>query len=85
MALGGDGTVAESLYIPLRGVWRADVQENRSDALLMAAMMAMCVGVFLLFVLVPALGLAPGIAVAVAAGAAMVYAHWKLMGPRHGH
>jgi hypothetical protein len=50
----------------------------------MAAMMAMCAGVFVLLVLVPALGLAPGIAVAVAAGAVMVYAHWKLMGPRHG-
>ncbi|HEU0075266.1 MAG TPA: hypothetical protein VFS30_14775 [Dehalococcoidia bacterium] len=61
------------------------MQENRTDAFLMAAMMAMCVGVFLLLVLVPALGLAPGIAVAVAAGAVMVYAHWKLMGPRHGH
>ena len=51
----------------------------------MAAMMTMCAGVFLLLVLVPALGLAPGIAVAVTAGAVMVYAHWKLMGPRHGH
>jgi len=35
------------------------MHENRSDALLMAAMMATCAGVFLLVVLVPALGLAP--------------------------
>jgi hypothetical protein len=61
------------------------MHENRSDALLMAAMMAMCGGVFLLVVLVPAIGLGPGIAVGVAAGLAMAYAHRQLMGPRHGH
>jgi hypothetical protein len=51
----------------------------------MAAMMAMCGGVFLLVVLVPAVGLAPGIAAALAAAALMAFAHWKLMGPGHGH
>lgn len=59
------------------------MQDSRSDWLLMSAMMAMCMGVFLLLVLVPALSLAPGLAVAVGASALMVYAHFKLMGPRH--
>jgi len=60
------------------------LQDNRSDWLLVFAMMAMCVGVFLLLVLVPALGLAPGLAVAAGAAGVMVYAHFKLMGPGKG-
>lgn len=61
------------------------MHENRSDALLMAAMMAMCASVFLLVVLVPALGFAPGLVSPALLAGAMIYVHLKLMGAGHGH
>lgn len=49
---------------------------------MMAMMMAMCAGVLLLFVLLPALGMPLGLLVALGAAALMVYLHGRFM--RHG-
>ncbi len=49
---------------------------------MMAMMMAMCAGVLLLFVLLPALGMPLGLIVAVGAAALMFFLHGRFM--RHG-
>lgn len=56
-------------------------RQGGADMMLpMLAMMGMCVVVFALAVVIPTLGLVPGIAVAVLAGLLMVVGHRKLMG-----
>ena len=49
---------------------------------MMAMMMAMCLGVILLFSVLSAVGLLPGILIAVGAGAVMLVLHDRFM--RHG-
>jgi hypothetical protein len=49
----------------------------------MVAMMAMCAVPLLLFALIPALGLIPGVAVGLVVGGAMVFLHFKFMHTCH--
>ena len=49
---------------------------------MMAMMMAMCVGVILLFAIIPTVGFPLGLAIAVVAGALMFFLHARFM--RHG-
>jgi hypothetical protein len=50
---------------------------------MMAMMAACCLGVFVLLAFIPVIGWPAGAVVAVALGAAVMYAHMKLMG--HGY
>ena len=49
---------------------------------MMAMMMAMCIGVILLFLVIPAVGFPLGLAIALGAGALMFVLHARFM--RHG-
>ena len=51
---------------------------------MMAMMLVCCVGILLLFLLIPVLGWPIGLAVVVVVGAALMYVHHRLMGG-HGH
>ena len=57
---------------------------NSGDSMggMMIMMMAMCLGVVLLFVVIPTLGFPLGLAIAVVAGALMLVLHGRFM--RHG-
>jgi hypothetical protein len=52
---------------------------------LMAAMMAMCASVLILVAVIPAVGFAAGLAIAVTAGALLVVGHRRFLGHGSGH
>ena len=65
----------------------ADEDHNHSGhtdgtAGMMVMMMAMCIGVVLLFAVIPAVGLPVGLAIAAGAAALMLFLHGRMM--RHG-
>jgi len=47
---------------------------------MVAMMMVCCVGIFVLVVLIPLIGWPAGIVVAIVGGAALMWAHMKMMG-----
>jgi hypothetical protein len=49
---------------------------------MLAMMMSMCLGVVLLFAIIPAVGLPAGLVIAAAGGAIMLFVHGRMM--RHG-
>ena len=52
---------------------------------MMAMMAVCCIGVLVLFALIPLVGWTAGLIIAVSAGTALMYAHWKLMDHGSGH
>ena len=65
----------------------SDAKETRDAAqtgmfVMMAMMMVCCVGIFLLIAIIPFIGWPAGAVLAIAGGAAMMFAHQKFM--RHG-
>ncbi len=68
-------------------VRQSEIEPNSgSGFVMMAMMMACCLGSLLIFALIPAVGLPGGLAIGAIGFVAMLFAHQKLMGGRHsGH
>ncbi len=59
---------------------RGPGQGQTDLSVMVAGVVAMCVGVFVLAALIPVLGLPAGLVVALLAGAVLIIGHRKLMG-----
>jgi hypothetical protein len=59
------------------------MNDQQNGIYMMVAMMAMCAVPLLLFALIPAIGLLPGVSVGLVAAGAMAFVHFKFMRTSH--